>query len=267
MWGRGVRLRNARACPSPAVFLAGVFDENEAPGGTLDLVKLPDWTHLRVLVEGTPLSLETGSIVEHRRILDLQHGMLFRSWRHQDQEGRVTGLTFLRVASLHDRHLLLQSVTITPENYSGMISIESVMEGPQPGIPWSSNVEGDGAMIVGGRGGERPSPWPLTGSCDMRTFKRARAAVRSKDSRIGGRGRREGGEPARFDRSVVVYSSVRQGILLPQPENICDEPPRRAWTPTSCGMRKPGKPAGGPAEWKSPAMRWRSARSALPSII
>jgi trehalose/maltose hydrolase-like predicted phosphorylase len=113
---------------SPAVFLAGVFDANEAPGGTLDLVKLPDWTHLRVLVEGTPLSLETGSIVEHRRILDLQHGVLFRSWRHRDQEGRVTGLTFLRVASLHDRHLLLQSVTITPENYSGMISIESVME-------------------------------------------------------------------------------------------------------------------------------------------
>ena len=196
---------------SPAVFLAGVFDENEAPGGTLDLVKLPDWTHLRVLVEGTPLSLETGSIVEHRRILDLQHGVLCRSWRHQDQEGRVTGLIFLRVASLHDRHLLLQSVTITPENYSGMISIESVMEGPQAGIPWSSNVEGDGAMIVGRtrRGTtiamathgklrhenvqESSGSSPIEGLTDRRTWQARR------------------GEPARFDRSVVVYSSRETG--------------------------------------------------------
>jgi trehalose/maltose hydrolase-like predicted phosphorylase len=57
----------------------------------------------------------------------------FRTWRHEDEQGRVTALTCVRAVCHHDRHLLLQSVTITPENYSGTISIESFTEGPQPG--------------------------------------------------------------------------------------------------------------------------------------
>ena len=57
--------------------------------------------------------------LEHRRMLDMRQGILWREWRHQDGAGRITGLRELRLASLADRHLLVQSVTLTAENYSG----------------------------------------------------------------------------------------------------------------------------------------------------
>ena len=36
----------------------------------------------------------------------------------------------LRVASSADRHLLVQSVTLTPEDYSGRVSIDATPTGP-----------------------------------------------------------------------------------------------------------------------------------------
>lgn len=200
-------LAECASASSPATFLAGVFETAEATGGALRLIELPDWTHLRVLVEGVPLSLEAGTTLDHRRILDLRHGLLFRSWRYQDSQGRVTALTSLRAVCLHDRHLLLQSFTITPENFAGNISIESVMQAHQPGTQWSSKVEGDTALLVGQttrgtrivmasavklrheNGQEGEGNGPVEGYAEQWTWQ----------------ARRE--ETARFDRSVVVYAS------------------------------------------------------------
>jgi trehalose/maltose hydrolase-like predicted phosphorylase len=69
---------------SPATFLAGVFEAGDDSAASLELVTLPDWTQLRILVEQVPLSLEGGEILAHRRVLDLRHGLLFRAWRHRD---------------------------------------------------------------------------------------------------------------------------------------------------------------------------------------
>lgn len=134
---------------SPATFLAGVFDAGDESAASLELVTIPDWTQLLILVEGVPLSLETGEILEHRRVLDLQHGLLLRAWRHRDRVGRVTSLQFIRMVSLHDRHLLLQSATIQPENYAGMISIESPMDESSGRITWVSKLEREAETMVG----------------------------------------------------------------------------------------------------------------------
>ena len=192
---------------SPATFLAGAFEASEAPGGTLELTKLPDWTQLRVLVEGVPLSLETGTTLDHRRILDLQHGLFFRTWRHEDEQGRVTALTCVRAVCHHDRHLLLQSVTITPENYSGTISIESFTEGPQPGTQWSSRVEGEAAVIV--RRTDRGTTIAMASHNKLRHENSQEGAGNSPVEGFAEQWtwQAQRGEAARFDRSVVVYSS------------------------------------------------------------
>jgi kojibiose phosphorylase len=78
---------------------------------------------VEVTVEGRQLSLEAGRVLVHRRLLDLRQGVLWREWRHQDPSGRVTRLTYLRLASLADRHVLVQSVTVTAENYAGRIGL------------------------------------------------------------------------------------------------------------------------------------------------
>jgi kojibiose phosphorylase len=92
-------------------------------------VPTADWTRLCATIEGYPLRVDHGQNLEHRRILDMRQGMLWREWRHQDGAGRITRVRGLRLASLADRHLLVQCVIITPENYSGAISIDASLTG------------------------------------------------------------------------------------------------------------------------------------------
>jgi len=121
-------LAEGSALSAPATFVAGVFEQPNTPGSVPELMVLPDWTGVRIWVDHQPLSMQHGDVLEHRRILDFRHGMLWREWRHRDPEGRITRILAFRLASLADRHLLVHSVTLTPENYSSVIHFESSME-------------------------------------------------------------------------------------------------------------------------------------------
>ena len=103
----------------PSTFVAGVFVADGGIGPRLAV--LPHWSHIEVKVEEERLSLEAGRVLAHRRQLDLRRGVLWRDWRQQDPSGRITRLTMSELASLADRHVLLQSVAITAENYAGRI--------------------------------------------------------------------------------------------------------------------------------------------------
>ena len=90
-----------------------------------EFVPVPDWTRLRLAMNGDHLTLEGPGTLDHRRVLDLYQGILWREWRYRDSAGRITRLRFLRLASLADRHTLVQSVTLTAENYSSPVRLES----------------------------------------------------------------------------------------------------------------------------------------------
>jgi kojibiose phosphorylase len=113
---------------SPATFVAGVFDTvgDTIPG----LVTAPDWTHMALKVEGRPVRLDVGQLLEHRRILDLRQAILWREWRQEDPAGRVTHMVGLRLASAADRHLLIQSARFRPENYSSEVTLDTAIRGP-----------------------------------------------------------------------------------------------------------------------------------------
>lgn len=103
----------------PSTFVAGIFVADGVMGPRRAV--LPDWSHFEVEVEQERLSLGVGRVLAHRRQLDLRQGILWREWRQQDPSGRITRLTYFQLASLADRHVLLQSVAITAENYAGRI--------------------------------------------------------------------------------------------------------------------------------------------------
>ncbi len=113
---------------APATFAAGVFEVEPRPGAVPGLFVLPDWTGVRAWVEGQPLNIQEGEILDHRRILDLRRGVLWREWRHCDPHGRISRIIALRLTSLADRHLLAQSVWFTPENYAGRVVMEASIE-------------------------------------------------------------------------------------------------------------------------------------------
>ena len=121
-------LAEGSALSAPATFVAGVFDSK--PGSVPELAPTADWTRLAATIDGQPLRTDRGHNLEHRRILDMRQGILWREWRHQDEAGRITQLRALRLVSLADRHLLVQCVTIMPENFSGRLSIDATLTGP-----------------------------------------------------------------------------------------------------------------------------------------
>src|SRR5581483_8250566 len=66
---------------APATFAAGIFMHPPSPS-VPELLVLPDWTGVRICIEGQPLSMQEGQVLEHRRVLDLRQGVLWREWRH-----------------------------------------------------------------------------------------------------------------------------------------------------------------------------------------
>ncbi len=105
--GNRASLAEGSRLSAPATFAAGVFTQAKE-ASIPELLVLPDWTGVRIWIEGQPLSMQEGQVLEHRRILDLRQGVLWREWRHRDVNGRVTYLQAFRLASLSDPHLLLQ---------------------------------------------------------------------------------------------------------------------------------------------------------------
>lgn len=128
----GTRASLAEGSPlsSPATFVAGIFDRPEGHEGDVpELLKLPDWARLAGSIEGDALRIDEGEILSHRRVLDLRDGVFYREWRHRDPIGRVSTVRGLRLASMADRHVLMQSVQLTPENYGGRLRVESALSG------------------------------------------------------------------------------------------------------------------------------------------
>ncbi len=120
--GSRASLAEGSAMSAPATFVAGLFDPQ--PGPTPGLAILPDWARISMMIEGQPFRLDAGRVLEHRRTLDLKQAILWREWRHEDPAGRITALRGLRLASQADRRLLIQSVAVSPENYSGSLIVD-----------------------------------------------------------------------------------------------------------------------------------------------
>jgi trehalose/maltose hydrolase-like predicted phosphorylase len=114
-----------------ATFAAGVYTGDPTFGPKLAV--LPDWPHLEIVVDGKRLSMASGRVLAHRRILDLRQGVLWREWRQQDLSGRITRVRLLRLASRADPHVLLQSVVVTAENYCGDLELVASLTTPRAG--------------------------------------------------------------------------------------------------------------------------------------
>lgn len=133
--GTRAALEEGSPVSRPAAFVAGVFNtpaqpqapELEAP--ISELVVAANWSRLYIEVEGQPLRIGEVELLSQRRVLDMRQGVLLREWRVRDAVGRITSLRSLRFASFDNRHVLVQQLRLTAENYSGTIALESLVDG------------------------------------------------------------------------------------------------------------------------------------------
>ncbi|MCC6553270.1 MAG: glycoside hydrolase family 65 protein, partial [Polyangiaceae bacterium] len=113
----------------PATFIAGAFEPSADVTRVPELVIAPDWGRIRFVIEGETFSVERDETLHHRRTLDMRRGVLLRDCTARSPAGHVTHLRTLHAASLADRHVLIEGVSVSPHNFTGTIRVDAILSG------------------------------------------------------------------------------------------------------------------------------------------
>lgn len=119
----------------PGTYMAGGYDrlrstvagreiENE------DLVNWPNWLSLNFRPEGGDwYDSAAVEMLEYSQELDLAIGLLQRTMRFRDGDGRETKLVSRRFVHMAEMHYAAIEWTLTAENWSGRVDVRSALEG------------------------------------------------------------------------------------------------------------------------------------------
>jgi kojibiose phosphorylase len=96
---------------TPATLLYGVFDA--VPIAKEELANIPDWTKIKLFVNGERFRLDQGTILDYQRELDLHQGVLSRLVVWKSPAGVQLQVIARRFASLADVHVGVVSYSVT----------------------------------------------------------------------------------------------------------------------------------------------------------
>uniref|UniRef100_UPI00135AC422 HAD-IA family hydrolase n=1 Tax=Geminicoccus flavidas TaxID=2506407 RepID=UPI00135AC422 len=122
----------------PGTYLAGGYNRQVSgisgrPVEHEDLVNWPNWLPITVRpANGAPGWLDTKGgteIVQYRQELDLRRGLYRRIVRFRDSRGRVTRLEERRFVHMREKHLAGIQVRVVAENWSGLVTVCSALDG------------------------------------------------------------------------------------------------------------------------------------------
>ncbi|EMR02257.1 glycoside hydrolase family 65 protein [Cesiribacter andamanensis] len=125
----------ADATHYPGTYLAGGFNraKTEVAGKELeneDFVNFPNWLPLSFKAEGGEwLDLQQQEVLSFAQTLHLDKGVLERDIRIKDQQGRITHLHSRRLVSMAHKHMAGLHWQLTPENWSGRLTIRTALDG------------------------------------------------------------------------------------------------------------------------------------------
>lgn len=123
---------------SPGVFINGFYDSEdfiygeEVPGDpeyTQTLVNLPDWTVIKVELDGEKLDMLKSRIYNYQRTLDMRKGVLERQFTWETAKGKILEIKISRLVSFINRHAAMIRWQARPLNFSGEIKIDSELLG------------------------------------------------------------------------------------------------------------------------------------------
>jgi alpha,alpha-trehalase len=140
----------------PGTYLAGGYNrrvthiagrdvENE------DLVNLPNWLPLTFRVDDGPWHrLDDVELLAYHQALELREGLLTRELRFRDAAGRITRWYERRLVSMSDCHVAALSVEITPEDWSGRLTVQSALNGnvTNDGVERYRELEGQHVEVL-----------------------------------------------------------------------------------------------------------------------
>lgn len=115
-----------------------------------ELVSAPFPFRVQASVAGSSLDMGSDRWVEHRRILDLREGILYREAAFETDGERRTTIRSRRCASAADPHLLLQEFTIDLDNHSALVEVDASISDPALGTNHSHLAPLSGQRVDAG---------------------------------------------------------------------------------------------------------------------
>ncbi|MDP3938887.1 MAG: glycosyl hydrolase family 65 protein [Deltaproteobacteria bacterium] len=119
----------------PGTYVAGCYNRltTELAGRAVeheDLVNLPNWLPLTFRTPGGDwLDLRSVEILSYVQELDLRQGVLSRTVRVKDREGRRTRIESRRLVHMRWPHLGALETTLIPESWEGPIELRAALDG------------------------------------------------------------------------------------------------------------------------------------------
>ena len=110
----------------PGFYVAGVYDR--VHDFAHEIVNLPCWLGLGINVDGFPVDLRKGSMLEYRRTLDMRQGILLTHIVWRDAGMHTTRFELGRLVHQTEKHLAVQWGTLTPLDYSAKIGFTSSID-------------------------------------------------------------------------------------------------------------------------------------------
>lgn len=99
---------------SPLTLAHGIFDD--VPIYFTELVNMPDWLNIELLVDGQSFRLDQGELLHFRRRLNLHQGILRREVRWKSPAGAILDISFERIISYADVQVAGLRVLVTAVN-------------------------------------------------------------------------------------------------------------------------------------------------------
>lgn len=118
----------------PGTYVAGVFNRltSEVDARAREdesVVNLPNWLYTTLRVgEADWMAPGSVEVRAHRVALDLRSGILTREATLVDAAGRRTRCLERRIVSMADPHLAALELRVTPENWSGPVTVRSAID-------------------------------------------------------------------------------------------------------------------------------------------
>nr|WP_294577172.1 hypothetical protein [uncultured Rhodopila sp.] len=131
----GGEFAGPRSVHYPGTYLAGGYNrlKTDIAGRVVeneDLVNFPNWLALDFRIADEDwFSARTAKILSYRQEIDLRRGMLLRTVRFEDRNGRCSLVREQRLVSMADMHLGAMELELTAENWSGPVTVRSAIDG------------------------------------------------------------------------------------------------------------------------------------------
>ncbi|MFW5719120.1 MAG: glycoside hydrolase family 65 protein, partial [Halanaerobium sp.] len=123
---------------TPGFYINGVYASEEIiygeeapnlPKNGQTMINLADWSEINLYINEEKLNLLKGQILDYKRELDLQQGVLRRRVLWEDRQGRKIEIKVTRLISLSREHIGAIRYQFKAVNFSGKISVNSAING------------------------------------------------------------------------------------------------------------------------------------------